>query len=234
MPRAVRGLKGWERLMPGETRRPLPWIVVAAIALVLCRFSPPMALCWLTMVDAYLRPSELVEMLVEQVVPSRASAGMRDVALHLNPDYRQRRGKTGELDESVLVSRRWLGNDLERYASGRARGQRLWPFTLTELRASFLKSADEVGISFLNPVLYMARHSGASVDRLQDRFTLAEVQKRGRWRCMSSVRRYEKHALLQEVLARMRPSKVACAEACAAKLEGVVTKLCVSTKTTGA
>ena len=32
LPRAHRSLRGWKRLMPGRTRRPLPWTVIAAIA----------------------------------------------------------------------------------------------------------------------------------------------------------------------------------------------------------
>ena len=32
LPRAHRSLRGWKRLMPGRTRRPLPWAVIAAAA----------------------------------------------------------------------------------------------------------------------------------------------------------------------------------------------------------
>ena len=184
-----------------------------------------MGLCWLVMVDAYLRPSELVEMLASQVVPKQPAAGMDRTALHINPDYRQRRGKTGELDESVLITRSWLGTALETYARKRSGHQRLWDFSLAELRLAFLSAAEAAGITFLKPVLYMARHSGASLDRLNDVYSLEEVQKRGRWRCMSSVRRYEKHALLQEVVSRLAKAKLDFAYQCAADVGTTVGRL---------
>ena len=78
-----------------------------------------MALCWLIMIDAYLRPSEACELRVAQVIPRQAGKGLGKTALHLNPDYMQRLSKTGELDESVLINRDWLGQLLESYAKRR-------------------------------------------------------------------------------------------------------------------
>ena len=44
----------------------------------------------------------------------------------------------------------------------------------------------------LNIGPYAWRHSGPSIDRAQNRRSLQEVQKRGRWKQMKSVNRYEK------------------------------------------
>ena len=52
----------------------------------------------------------------------------------------------------------------------------------------------------------MGRHSGASLDRLEGNLSLAEVQRRGRWRSEASVRRYEKRALVQEVYLKLPPT----------------------------
>jgi hypothetical protein len=43
-------------------------------------------------------------------------------------------------------------------------------------------------------VPYQLRHSGASHDRLKNLRALMEVLKRGRWRSLKSVARYERHA----------------------------------------
>ena len=58
--------------MPAQTRYPLPMSVVAAIATSFT-FSmyPAMALCWVIMVDTYLRPGEILEMAPEQIVLPR-------------------------------------------------------------------------------------------------------------------------------------------------------------------
>ena len=62
-----------------------------------------------------------------------------------------------------------------------------------------------------DPVFYMGCHSGASLDRPQGALTLEAVQKRGRWRSVASVRRYEKHALVQGVWNKMHdPPKQFC------------------------
>ena len=165
-----------------------------------------MALCWLVMVDAYLRPSEAVDLKSGQVIPRQRGLGhgLHHTALHLNPDYLQRPSKTGELDESVLLSREWVGRALEKHAQSIPYGRRLWDFNLEQLRKEFLASATTAGVQFLNPVLYMGRHSGASLDRLERRYSLEEVRKRGRWRSQATVARYEKKALIQDVLHRMR------------------------------
>ena len=200
LPRTFRALKGWRKLMPARTRRPLPWVVVASIARRLLRGPcPPMALCWLMMVDCYLRPGEAVDLKPSQVIPGTPDTAMDRCALHVNPDYRQKYSKTGELDESLLVSRRWLGRAIEQWAMRRKGEAELWPFTLAAIRHEFVKHALALGLAALKPVLYMGRHSGASLDRLENRYGLSEVQRRGRWRSTSSVARYEKHALVQQV-----------------------------------
>ena len=223
LPRAGRALKGWKKAMPGSTRRPLLWSVRCGIALDLAlRQLGAMALCWLIMIDAYLRPSEACELRVAQVIPRQAGKGLGKTALHLNPDYMQRLSKTGELDESVLINRDWLGQLLESYAKQRPQEGRLWPFLLPELRKEFMQSAEKAGVKFLHPVLYMGRHSGASLDRLEGRLSLAEVMKRGRWRATSSVARYEKRALVQEVLHRMRTGDKAYCLRAEAAIGGVL------------
>ena len=79
-------------------------------------------------------------------------------------------------------------------------------------------TADRASVSFLSPVLYMGRHSGASLDRLEERLSLAEVRKRGRWRSETIVARYEKRALVQEVFNRMTARARAVCQRCEARL----------------
>ena len=223
LPRAQRALRGWKKRRPGTTRRPLPWCVICGIALDLTlRGFAQMALCWLLMVDCYLRPSECVNLTAIQVVARQKGRGMSSTALHLNPDYLMRPSKTGELDESVLVSRSWIGEMLEVLARRKAPSSRMWSFDLAALRQQFLVSAAKSGVKFLKPVLYMGRHSGASLDRLEHRYSLEEVRKRGRWRSAASVSRYEKRALVQDVLRRMRVSDRAFCQKAERVLKGVL------------
>ena len=207
--------------MPARTRRPLPWILVAAIGYRLMRGpAPSMALCWLIMVDGYLRPGEACDLSTRQILPGISGTSMRKTAIHLNPDYYKKFSKTGELDESIVLHRLWLCKAVEAWAKTRASQVRLWPFLLPDLRREFMKVTASLNLSFLSPVLYQGRHSGASLDRMENRLTLAEVQKRGRWRSSSSTNRYEKHALLQEVLLKVGIKVRARSEAEARLLPG--------------
>ena len=97
MPRSMRALRGWRRLVPQKTRRPLPWSIVCAIAMHLALAGGAgMALCWLLMVDCYLRPGEAVALECSQVLPGTRVRHMRHTVLLLHPDERGIASKTGE------------------------------------------------------------------------------------------------------------------------------------------
>ena len=74
---------------------------------------------------------------------------------------------------------------------------------MKEAKEMFERAVHELNLDDLLPVLYTARHSGASNDRSTGRISLQEVQRRGRWRQPSSVRRYEKRGLIQAVWSQM-------------------------------
>jgi len=76
------------------------------------------------MVDTYLRPMDLLQMVVTQVLPPLAQTGMDRVALSLNPAYTGFVSKTGEREEGLHIRRSWLGSALLRYACTRPQGWR--------------------------------------------------------------------------------------------------------------
>ena len=225
LPRSMRALRGWRRLVPQKTRRPLPWSIVCAIAMHLALAGGTgMALCWLLMVDCYLRPGEAVALECSQVLPGTRVRHMRETVLLLHPDERGIASKTGEYNESLGVSRSWLGQLVADWSSVR-RTTALWDFGLREIRDEFMKGASALGLGIWKPVLYMGRHTGASLDRLEERRSLSEVQKRGRWRTETSVRRYEKRALIQEVYLKLAQKIRAQAHRCERELVGTLRRL---------
>ena len=127
-----------------RTRRPLPWSVVAGIAVHMAEQGHfAMSLAWLTMFDCYLRPGECLDLEVNQVLPSPGVDGMMRTALLLHPDERGIASKTGELNESVLVHKKWLGKLLSQWARHRKalKQSTLWGFTLAQLRKQFLEAS---------------------------------------------------------------------------------------------
>ena len=195
LPRVSKALKGWRRLGPARTRQPLPWPVVCLIGQCLLKeFSPSHALYWITMVDTYLRPSEALRLRAEQILPP--AQGHPRTVIYINPDYLQRPSKTGELNESVDISRQWVARCLVALRCRVSRGP-LWCFDLRAARDAMEACVAKLRIQRLTPVLYSARHSGASLDRYLDRRSIEDVQQRGRWRTFTSVRRYEKKGMVQ-------------------------------------
>ena len=183
-------------------------------------------MAWLLMVDGYLRPSEALRLRRSQfIMPATGQPFMSRVAIHLNPRELRVRSKTGELDESVVVSRAWLSDALVLWIAHKPDGP-AFQVTLLGLRTAFLSVAAQLGLTKFKPVLYMGRHSGASIDRPEERLELDEVKKRGRWRTDSSVRRYEKRALVQKVLAEMSVAEVRMCARAAAQLQAALRRRC--------
>ena len=100
----------------------------------------------------------------------------------------------------------------------------IFPFDLVLMRKAFMGACHKTSLMKLEPVVYMGRHSGASVDR-SNGVLLLDVQRRGRWRCMASVRRYEKSALLQKATAALTSPELKSALRAEAQLP---TELCAA------
>ena len=61
LPRAWRALRGWKRLCPGYSRRPLPLMFWAGLACTLAKQGQVcMGIMTLMMVSSYMRPGEAV------------------------------------------------------------------------------------------------------------------------------------------------------------------------------
>ena len=215
-------------MVPQRARRPLPWSVVAGIAVHMAEQGHfAMSLAWLTMFDCYLRPGECLDLEVNQVLPSPGVDGMMQTALLLHPDERGIASKTGELNESVLLHKQRLGSLLSQWARHRRilKHSALWGFTLAQLRKQFLEASQAYCLQPWKPVLYMARHSGASWDRLNEVRPLNEVQRRGRWRSEATVRRYEKRALVQQVYLSLPAAQRKMAHRASTKVEELMVRL---------
>ena len=67
---------------------------------------------------------------------------------------------------------------------------------LHDLERFMKTAARSAGLTSLKPVPHMCRHGGPSTDMLAGVTDFTSIQTRGRWSCIESVRRYEKHAKL--------------------------------------
>jgi len=214
-------LRGWRRLDPPLSRLPLPWPVVAMIAnMLMVMGCYECALICLLCFFTYFRPSEPFKLMSEHVVPPilLAGAGHQHWALTLHPYELHRPSKTQEYDESILLDRAdsaFLGPLLFRLAQARGRGLPLFVVTQKQFGASFREACLRLGLDQGNlPTPYQLRHAGASWEFAAGVRTLAEIQRRGRWRASASVRRYEKGGRVTEQLNRLSPRLRSHAIAC--------------------
>ena len=223
LPRLSRALQGWERLDPGVTRPPIPWVVTALIAQVMLTTlgQPAAALMVLTMFLAYLRPSEAEGLLEQDVVPPTTSSPF--FAVNLHPSDRGEVSKVRLSDESLLLDSAealWLGEALQSLKAGLP-GRPLFGLTVLQLRDVWAAALRALGIPN-RFVLYQLRHGGPSHDRLRRQRSLPEIKERGRWASDKSVRRYEAHALVQQQEASLPPALLRRAREAPGALEGLV------------
>ncbi|CAK0894772.1 unnamed protein product [Prorocentrum cordatum] len=223
LPRLSRALQGWERLDPGVTRPPIPWVVTALIAQVMITTlkQPAAALMVLAMFLAYLRPSEAEGLLEQDLVPPTTSSPF--FAVNLHPSDRGEVSKVRLSDESLLLDSTealWLGGALQSLKAGLP-SRPLFDLTALQLRDVWAAALRALGIPN-RFVLCQLRHGGPSHDRLRRQRSLPEIKERGRWASDKSVRRYEAHALVQQQEASLPPALLRRAREAPGKLEGLV------------
>jgi len=133
-----------------------------------------------------------------------------------------RPSKTKEYDDSVVWDLPYLAFMSAVFSVLRGNGttRRVWSFDYAQLVACWRKVT--TSLQHPNFVPYELRHAGPSWERLLNLRTLAEVQKRGRWKTLKSVMRYEKAGRLQQEMARMEPSLRHHLEECARLVVGCV------------
>ncbi|CAK0863104.1 unnamed protein product, partial [Prorocentrum cordatum] len=163
LPKALASLKGWAKRSPGRMRLPLPDIVVDDIALDLLQ------------TDAYLRPSEVVELRQGQILPPAPAARLgAHYGIVIAPSEWYEVTKTGGQDDSLLVgdtARPWLTSVLRLLHQPKAPDSlKIFDFSFAEYEREVKKSADRLGYSSLGVRPRVFRHSGASNDKAHNRF----------------------------------------------------------------
>jgi hypothetical protein len=189
------------------------------------------ALICLVCFHTYFRPSEPFKLLGKHIIPPVALAGLghQHWAITLHPYELERPSKTQEFDESILLDKVdsvFLGPLLYRHAVHHGLEQPLFVTTQRQFGEAFRAACTVLRLDKDGPPSpYQIRHAGASWDFAAGDRTLAEVQRRGRWRAGASVRRYEKGGRITEQLNRLSPELRTHAIACANAIVDIVSCL---------
>ena len=195
IPCALQCLRGWRRLIPHRSKKPIVWATWCAIALTMCRLGFRRAgICTLLMVALYLRVREMLGLQVKHL-QRPTSQGLLHFTIILFPSEGHTVSKTGTQDESVALDNPLmeLVRPVLQEWSTHPGDESLANMGYVEHYALFRRVCTLLG---LIAVPSQARHSGASLDRASGRKTPAEVQRQGRWQSKKSTRRYEQAGML--------------------------------------
>ena len=221
LPRFARARRAWRRLAPGSTRVGLPWShLVLVVHWLLSNNEYWAALAMVLMFSLYLRPSELLSLLWEDLVAPTVTAPFFAFLMH--PEERGIASKIGDFGDGVQIDSPlapWLGPVLGKWKKVKQGGEPVIPLSYLQLKTLFQSGMAANG--FDDPSMYRLRHGGASEDRARNLRSIEAVKKRGRWVTDAAVRRYEKSVRLQQV--EQKAPDVLLARA--ATLEKVLPKL---------
>ncbi|CAK0791289.1 unnamed protein product [Prorocentrum cordatum] len=213
LPRSWRCLKGWKKLSPSRSRKPLVFAIWAALAVELCRLGAPLVGAMvLIMVECYLRPGEMLSLTSDSFLAPTEHA-VQNWVVWLFPEAGVARSKVGSADDTIPCDSGrcpWMCH-IFKALKGRQSSRPLLDLSYPQFLRFFRRAATNIGADV---VPHQGRHSGASLDRATGRRSLEEVQKRGRWAAMSSVKRYEKSGRPNESWEKLGDaSKAHCAAA---------------------
>ena len=212
-----------------EGQAPLPFSVVCAIAMQLLWMGQiRCALGVLLAFTAYLRLGEMTDISFRQLLPPgpQQDEGGRWWVLLLNPSGEGPSSKTGRYDDSIVLNDPRFAAMYDQFRRLKKRHgpqEKLIGMSHAEFTLQFNTAVEGLPLSSIGkPVTYQLRHAGASDDRINERLSLAEVKKRGRWLADKSVYRYEKGSRTRDQLLKLSAGTQDHCLRCQALLDAVV------------
>jgi hypothetical protein len=205
LPNLARALRGWAKLFPKSRRPKMAEVLADAIIGDLCEHQQTETALWVALaVTAYLRPCENHSLRTDCVVAPGKSSSF--VSLIISPLELGIPSKNNKFDEAVLLddSRMdWVGPAMLQWARHRRKTNQntdtnLWTLPARLIWENVKASAARLDLLDIVTTLYCFRHVGPSRDQLLGLRTLVDIQRRGRWNHLSSVKHYEGHGRIQQ------------------------------------
>ena len=174
--------------------------------------------------DCYLRPCDVNRLQKgNYVAPQNVAGAAKGWTLVLNPLEGKVPSKNGSFDDSLLVGhgrRRWLNRVVGSFLRPRADASPLLGFDDRKTRRLIAHFSKKLELGPLHLSFHGLRHGGPSTDFLEGTLSIEDIQRRGRWKSLSSVRRYEKHGRLSAQLSRLTDSQKRVASLASVALPG--------------
>lgn len=214
LPRAQRTLKGFRRTRGGSSRLPLPDCVVAGIAAACMSVQlPSLAMAIFAGMHLLARPGEITLIRKADLHPPQRSnqVGLNVWTVTIADREVGRLSKTGTMDDTIpVVFPKWLGPMMGRLVHPHAPSEApLFGLTNEEFAQGWGQAIHLLGIRAHR---YQLRHAGAASALVAKRHTEISLMSLGRWRTLTSVRRYAKANLIKKSLGRLSPELKAFCE----------------------
>lgn len=205
--RAMRAFKGFKKIAPGQARVPLPYPMLALIALHILNTKQRLDVCiWLLLTwHLCARPGEAFKLQWKHMVAPNPINRFWSVVMSPSAEEEGAAmpSKVGETDESVTLNvtfLQWMNPLLLQLKSTASDNDFVCPFKQSVGSKLFLASVRALGFHDHGvQYTYQIRHGAASTEVLCRGKSLEDVMKKGRWKTLVSVRRYEQGGKLAQV-----------------------------------
>ena len=178
--------------------------------------------------DAYLRPCDVLRLRRHFFIPpQRCSGGTHQWTLVPHPAEGRIPSKSNSFDDSILVGhgrRGWLNQTTSLFLRRVSGSGLLFPLSEGKVRSLISQYSDKLRLGPLALSFHGLRHGGPSTDFLEGSLSLESIQRRGRWKSLSSVRRYEKHGLVAAQMERLSAQQKRDASLVSAGLPGLLAR----------
>ena len=160
--------------------------------------------------DTYLRAHSLLDLeRADFHPPPRGTrANLKKAwALMIAPLERGRPSKSGQFNETVLVGDLdpWIPTFMNLSVKRLPVSGNIFDFSREEFARRLKDAARQLQLPYrVSP--HQLRHSGPSHDKYYNRRDWPEIQSRGLWRQLQSVKIYEKHDLLLQIWSLLSPA----------------------------
>lgn len=230
----ARSIKGWAKHVQETSKDPCPQNTAWTISeWMLENGFVDAGKCIPIQLDGYMRPSDALMLTRQHILkPSLLAGPPFDTCWGavLAPQHERQRMKNGEFDCGVVFGindRAWVAQYVSYLYTSSHGSDRLFPsLTLESYEYAFRKATQALDLQDLHVTPHTMRHTGPSHDRFCKAISLEEIGKRGHWKSLSSVRRYEKHACLLRQLNRLTEKQVLAGRAAARKLQHKLRHAC--------
>ena len=172
LPKTMQCLKGWRKLCPPRSRMPLPFEVVALLAVTAANEEKfEVGLVLLLTFFLYMRPSEFTKIRVQDIVcpvKKKAPGSYKNWSILLHPIEEGVPSKTEQWDEMLALDlpyQQFVGPALNSHLGlkKRSKTQKAFRVTPTEVNQFMVSHWETLGLQPVGaPHLYRLRHGGAS------------------------------------------------------------------------